>query len=94
MTASVLAGELHLPLCLILMDKMVTKFMETSVKLRQVFEIIAEHQAVYLFDEFDAIGTERSQENDVGEMRRVLNSFLQFIIEQRRSAKFNCGSDK
>lgn len=49
MTASVLAGELHLPLCLILMDKMVTKFMgETSVKLRQVFEIIAEHQAVYL----------------------------------------------
>lgn len=80
MTASVLAGELHLPLCLILMDKMVTKFMgETSVKLRQVFEIIAEHQAVYLFDEFDAIGTERSRENDVGEMRRVLNSFLQFI---------------
>jgi SpoVK/Ycf46/Vps4 family AAA+-type ATPase len=34
---------------------------------------------VYLFDEFDAIGGERSLGNDVGEMRRVLNSFLQFI---------------
>ncbi len=34
---------------------------------------------MYLFDEFDAIGGERSFENDVGEMRRVLNSFLQFI---------------
>ena len=80
MTASVLAGELHLPFCQIMMDKMVTKFMgETSVKLRQVFETIAENQAVYLFDEFDAIGTERSRENDVGEMRRVLNSYLQFI---------------
>ena len=80
MTASVLAGELQLPLCTILMDKMVTKFMgETSVKLRQIFETISENQAVYLFDEFDAIGTERSLDNDVGEMRRVLNSFLQFI---------------
>lgn len=80
MTAAVLAGELQLPFCTILMDKMVTKFMgETSVKLRQIFETIAVNQAVYLFDEFDAIGTERSLDNDVGEMRRVLNSFLQFI---------------
>jgi len=80
MTAAVLAGELHLPFRTILMDKMVTKFMgETSVKLRQIFDTIAENQAVYLFDEFDAIGTERSRDNDVGEMRRVLNAFLQFI---------------
>jgi len=80
MTAAVLAGELHLPLCTILMDKLVTKFMgETSAKLRQIFETIADNQAVYLFDEFDAIGTERSMDNDVGEIRRVLNSFLQFI---------------
>jgi SpoVK/Ycf46/Vps4 family AAA+-type ATPase len=34
---------------------------------------------VYLFDEFDAIGGDRSLDNDVGEMRRILNSFLQFI---------------
>lgn len=80
MTAAILAGELNLPLCTIMMDKMVTKFMgETSVKLRQIFDTISENQAVYLFDEFDAIGTERSLDNDVGEMRRVLNSFLQFI---------------
>lgn len=62
------------------MDKMVTKFMgETSAKLRQVFDCIEEKQGVYLFDEFDAIGTHRAKDNDVGEMRRVLNSFLQFI---------------
>ena len=80
MTASILANELHLPLYTILMDKMVTKFMgETSAKLRQVFDIIQERQGVYLFDEFDAIGTNRGKDNDVGEMRRVLNSFLQFI---------------
>lgn len=80
MTASVLANEVKLPLYTILMDRMVTKFMgETSAKLRQVFDFIEKHRGVYLFDEFDAIGGDRSRENDVGEMRRVLNSFLQFI---------------
>jgi SpoVK/Ycf46/Vps4 family AAA+-type ATPase len=80
LTASVLAGELGLPLFIILMDKIVTKFMgETSAKLRQIFDVIQKRRGVYLFDEFDAIGGERSRENDVGEMRRVLNSFLQFI---------------
>ena len=80
MTATILAGELHLPLCTILMHKLVTKFLgETSAKLRQIFDVIQEEPGVYLFDEFDAIGTQRGRESEVGEMRRVLNSFLQFI---------------
>lgn len=84
MTAAVLAGELHLPLHTILMDKLVTKFMgETSAKLRQIFDVIRERRGVYLFDEFDAIGAERGRDNDVGEMRRVLNAFLQFIEQDK-----------
>jgi AAA+ superfamily predicted ATPase len=80
MTASIIANELNLPLYTILMEKMVTKFMgETSAKLRQVFDVIQERQGVYLFDEFDAIGYHRNKDNDVGEMRRVVNAFLQFI---------------
>jgi SpoVK/Ycf46/Vps4 family AAA+-type ATPase len=80
MTAQALAHELRLKLLTIQVDKLVTKFMgETSAKLRQIFDLIREEQGVYLFDEFDAIGGERSLDNDVGEMRRVLNAFLQFI---------------
>ncbi|MCP4696341.1 MAG: ATP-binding protein [Gammaproteobacteria bacterium] len=80
MTAKVLAHEIRLPLYTIQVDRLVTKFMgETSAKLRQIFDLIQQEIGVYLFDEFDAIGGERSLENDVGEMRRVLNSFLQFI---------------
>jgi SpoVK/Ycf46/Vps4 family AAA+-type ATPase len=80
MTAKVLAHELRLHLYTIQVDKLVTKFMgETSAQLRRIFDLIADEHAVYLFDEFDAIGGERSLQNDVGEMRRVLNSFLQFI---------------
>ena len=80
MTAGVLAYELGLPLRTIQVDRLVTKFMgETAAKLRQIFNIIRENPGVYLFDEFDAIGGDRGRDNDVGEMRRVLNSFLQFI---------------
>lgn len=84
MTAAILASELSLPLYTILMDKMITRFMgETSAKMRQVFDLIQQVKGVYLFDEFDAIGAERGRENDVGEMRRVLNAFLQFIEQDQ-----------
>ena len=87
MTAAILANELSLPLYTILMDKLITRFMgETSAKMRQIFDIIRELPGVYLFDEFDAIGAERGRENDVGEMRRVLNSFLQFIEQDRSNS--------
>jgi SpoVK/Ycf46/Vps4 family AAA+-type ATPase len=85
MTASVLAGELGLPLFLVRLDALITKFMgETAAKLRQVFDAVTEVRGVYFFDEFDAIGSQRGLANDVGEIRRVLNSFLQ-MIEQDQS---------
>lgn len=80
MTASALAGELGIPLFLVRLDSLITKFMgETAAKLRQVFDAIADLRGVYFFDEFDAIGSQRNTANDVGEIRRVLNSFLQMI---------------
>jgi len=79
-TASAIAGELKLPLYVIMMDKLMTKYMgETATKLRDVFNMMQSNRGVYLFDEFDAIGAERARDNEVGEMRRVLNAFLQFI---------------
>jgi AAA+ superfamily predicted ATPase len=84
LTARVLAHELRLPLFTVQADRLVTKFMgETSAKLRQIFDLIQQNTGVYLFDEFDALGGERSLDNDVGEMRRVLNSFLQFIEQDK-----------
>jgi AAA+ superfamily predicted ATPase len=80
LTASIIASELQLPLYTVQMDKLVTKFMgETSVKLRQIFDSIENVMGVYFFDEFDAIGADRGIDNEVGEMRRILNSFLQFL---------------
>jgi AAA+ superfamily predicted ATPase len=46
-----------------------------------IFDETAKRRGVYLFDEFDAVGGQRTATNDVAEMRRVLNSFLQFMEE-------------
>lgn len=80
MTASALAGELNLPQFTVVFDSLITRFMgDTASKLRLVFDAMASTRGVYLFDEFDAIGAKRGDANDVGEIRRVLNSFLQFL---------------
>lgn len=80
LTASALASELGVPLFVVRLDGLITKFMgETAAKLRQIFDAIASVRGVYFFDEFDAIGSQRGFTNDVGEIRRVLNSFLQML---------------
>lgn len=80
MTAASLAGELRLPLFTVVLDGLITKFMgDTAGKLRLVFDAMNATRGVYFFDEFDAIGAKRAERNDVGEIRRVLNSFLQFL---------------
>lgn len=62
------------------LDGLITKFMgETAAKLRLIFDAMAQTRAVYLFDEFDSIGAERGLGNDVGEIRRVVSSFLQMV---------------
>lgn len=82
LTAAALAGELGLPLFVVRLDGLITKFMgETAAKLRLIFEALRQNRGVYLFDEFDSIGSARGLSNDVGEIRRVVNSFLQ-LVEQ------------
>lgn len=82
MTAKSLAGELHYPLFTVLLHGLITKYMgETAQKLRMIFDAIRSTRGVYLFDEIDALAAKRETENDVGEARRILNSFLQFLDE-------------
>ena len=77
MTAQALAGELGVPVFIIRLDGLISKFMGESIsKLRLIFDAMQESRGVYLFDEFDSIGSHRNQGQDVGEIKRVLNSFL------------------
>lgn len=80
MTAAVIAGELGIPHFTVRLDGLITKFLgETAAKLKLIFDSLHNARGLYLFDEFDAIGSQRAFLNDVGEIRRVLNSFLMFI---------------
>ncbi len=77
MTAQALAGELGIPVFIIRLDGLISKFMGESIsKLRLIFDTMPDNRGVYLFDEFDSIGSHRNQGQDVGEIKRVLNSFL------------------
>lgn len=83
-SASMLATELNIPFYAILLDGLMSKYMgETAAKLRSIFNFISNNKAVYLFDEFDSIGSSRGQGNDVGEIKRILNSFLVFFEEEQ-----------
>lgn len=77
MSAKVLAKELGLPLFVIRLDGLISRYMGESIsKLRLIFDTMKQVRAVYFFDEFDSIGTTRTHSNDVGEIKRVLNTFL------------------
>jgi len=93
-SASILAGELDYPLFQVRLDGILTKFMgESAAKLRQVFDAINEVRGVYFFDEFDALGAHRSSQNDVGEARRILNSFLQMIEQDNSNSVIVCATN-
>lgn len=80
LAAEVIAFELDLPLAIVRLDALVSSFLgETAANLRKVFDFITEHPTVALFDEFDAIGKERSDTGEHGELRRVVNAVLQMM---------------
>lgn len=88
MAAGALARAVSLPMFRVELHALIGSFMgETASKLSKVFDHIAAVPAVYLFDEFDAIGTDRSAQRDgsgsSAEMRRVVNSLLQLIEDDR-----------
>ncbi len=94
MTASVIAGELRLPLFTIRLEGVITKFLgETAQKLAVLFDAMKKTKGLYLFDEFDALGAKRTSGNDIGEIRRVLNSFLQMLESDRSQSVIVCATN-
>lgn len=80
LTSEVIAAELSLPLAIVRIDSVISSFLgETAANLRKVFDFAAATPMVVLFDEFDALAKERSDEAEHGELKRVVNAFLQML---------------
>ncbi len=78
--AKIISTELGLPLLYTRFDAIVSSYLgETASNLRKVFDYAAGGRWLLFFDEFDAIGKRRDDENEHGELKRVVNSFLQLL---------------
>ena len=78
--ADAIARELYLPLGVVRFDAVISSYLgETSANLRKVFDFARQRKMVVLFDEFDAIGKMREDRDEHGELKRVVNAFLQMM---------------
>ena len=78
--AEVIASEMQLSLLYTRFDAIISSYLgETASNLRQVFDYARSGTWVVLFDEFDAIGKSRGDPTEHGELKRVVNSFLQLL---------------
>ena len=80
MTAQAIAGELRLPVIRIRLEVVFSRYLgETAATLTDIFAETSRVRGVYLFDEFDALGRTRLDDNDIGEVKRVVTTFLQLL---------------
>ena len=80
MAAHAIAGELRLPIIRVRLEVIFSRYLgETAATLTEIFAEAARTRGVYLFDEFDALGCTRLDDNDIGEVKRIVTTFLQLL---------------
>ncbi len=79
-TARVVSTLLNIPLVYIRFDSVISSYLgETASNLRKIFDYIEQGTWIVLFDEFDIIGKNRDDIHEHGEIKRVVNNFLQML---------------
>ena len=77
-TANHLAYELGIPIGIVKLNAVISSFLgDTANHLQKIFDAANKMPMVLLLDEVDAIAKNRDDPNDVGELKRVVNSLLQ-----------------
>lgn len=75
--AEVIASELKLPFFVVRYDGLIASYLgETASRLRKLTDFVAERPCVVFFDEFDTLGKERGDQQETGEIKRVVSSLL------------------
>jgi SpoVK/Ycf46/Vps4 family AAA+-type ATPase len=80
LAAHYLSYQLGLPLGVLRISATISSFLgETASRIQQAFDAARQSPMILLLDEVDAIAKDRDDENDVGELKRVVNSLLQAL---------------
>jgi AAA+ superfamily predicted ATPase len=75
--AGAIAYELGLPFYVMRYERIIGSYLgETASRLQAAFDLFKTHPCVIFFDEFDAIGKERADANDAGEIKRIVSTLL------------------
>ena len=78
--AYLIAKKLNLPLVIARLDSLISSYLGTTAKnIRTLFEFAQKMPCVLFLDEFDAIAKARDDSNELGELKRVVNSLLQNV---------------
>lgn len=95
MTAKAIARELGKNILILNLSNVVcSRIGETSQNIRQVFDKAGRENAVLFLDEFDQIGKARGNDDqDVGEMRRLVNTLIQLIDYYPQKALLLCATN-
>ncbi len=76
--ANAIAGELGLNTIYVRLDGMISSYLgQTSTNLRKIFDFVSDRKVVLFLDEFDAIAKKRDDNNELGELKRVVTALLQ-----------------
>ncbi|MDI1495686.1 MAG: ATPase AAA [Cenarchaeum symbiont of Oopsacas minuta] len=80
LSAKILSTVMGYPLAHVTFDAIISSYLgDTATNLRKIFEFIEKHQFVVLFDEFDMVGKKRDDPHEHGEIKRVVNNFMQML---------------
>ncbi len=80
--AEAIAESLAVPLFVVRYEAMIGSYLgETASRLKRVFNYVRTTPCVLFFDEFDAVGKERGDIHETGEIKRVVTSLLMHIDE-------------
>ncbi len=94
LAVKILSSTLHIPVVYVRFDGLISSYLgETSANLKKVFDFVADGDWILFFDEFDAIGKSREDYHENGEMRRLINSFLQQIDNYEGHAIIICATN-
>jgi len=80
LSAKIMSSVIGYPFVYVLFDSILSSFLgQTATNLRKIFDFIEQGEFVVLFDEFDIVGKKRDDPQEHGEVKRVVNNFMQII---------------
>ncbi len=86
-SAYLIAKELNLPLVIARLDSLISSYLGTTAKnIRTLFDFAQRYPCVLFLDEFDAIAKARDDTNEMGELKRVVNSLLQNVDKMSKDS--------